>query len=286
MMDRRSGQPGTTTISASGMTFTGASVSAYTTFMYSPDLKVIFDIGSVVEEMLPIEHVFITHAHQDHLLGLSRYVALRRLQRMSTPTVVLPEVIRERVEALLGLWCDLESEGARRTGSAALVGVSGGEEMRIRGNLLVRVFPVAHSLPAVGYTVIERKRKLREEFLGMQGSELVELKRDGVEITRAEDRHLVTYFGDSLPSTLDEYPDLDKPEVAIVECTFLAPEHLDLAEARGHLHIQHLIERLDRFGDAEIILMHFSRRYSRHDVESLVRSQWPAGQLDRIHLLV
>ncbi|HDS74375.1 MAG TPA: hypothetical protein ENN56_02440, partial [Firmicutes bacterium] len=141
----RVGQPATTTIRVGELTFTGASVSAYTTFIYSPELKVIFDMGSVVEEMLPIGHVCISHGHQDHLLGLSRYVGLRRLQHMSPPTVFLPSAIVDRVERLLECWQDIEGEGRRRAPAADLVGVNDGEEYPLRGNLLVQPFTVHHT---------------------------------------------------------------------------------------------------------------------------------------------
>jgi ribonuclease Z len=285
-IERRIGQPTTTTVSAGGYTFVGASTSAYTTFIYSPDLKVVFDMGSVVEEMLPIDHVLITHAHQDHLLGLTRYVALRRLQRMAPPTIFMPEGIVNRVRDLIALWQDLESEGTRQPPPVELVGVTGGEEAFLRGSLLVQTFPVSHSLTSVGYTLIDRKMKLKQEFFSKTGPELAELKRLGTSITQPLDQHLVTFIGDTLPETLDVRGDLAASKVIIVEATFLEPDHLELAEARGHLHIQHLVQRIPQLGDAEIVLTHFSRRYRRKDIERLVREQWPKTDLDRLHLLV
>lgn len=281
----RIGQPLTTTIRVGEWTFTGASVSAFTTFVYSPELKVIFDIGSVVEEMLPIAHVFITHGHQDHLLGLSRYVGLRRLQHMQPPTVYLPSAIVDRVKRLLACWQDIESEGWRKPPTVELVGVDGGEEYPIRGSLLVQPFRVQHTLPSVGYTLIQRTRKLRPEYFGIPGYELAAMKKRGIEITDAIDRRLVTFIGDTVPATLDTV-DLSASEVVFVECTFLASNHFDLAEARGHLHIRHLVERIDRFGNAQIVLTHFSRRYSRSDVESLVHAHWPEEHADRLTLLL
>ncbi len=281
----RIGQPLTTTARIGEWTFTGASVSAYTTFVYSPELKVIFDMGSVVEEMLPIEHVFITHGHQDHLLGLSRYVGLRRLQHMQPPTVFLPSEIVERVKRLLACWRDIEGEGRRKPPMVELVGVKGGDEYPIRGNLHIQPFKVQHTLPSVGYTLIQRTRKLRPEYYGTPGYELAAMKERGIEITNTIDRRLVMFIGDTVPETLDTV-DLSTSEIVFVECTFLEPNHLELAEARGHLHIRHLVERIECFGDAKIVLTHFSRRYGRSDIESLVRTQWPDEHAERLTLLV
>ena len=280
------GQPATVSVSCGGFTFTGASVSAHTTFVFSRELGVIFDIGSVVEEMLPIDHVLISHAHQDHLLGLTRYVGLRRLQHMRPATVLIPRQAEAGVRRLFGVWQELEADGERTPPEINLVPVEPWQEVPLAGLHVARAFHVEHSLPSLGYTLIKRTEKLRPEYLGRPGHELAKLKASGAVITAPLDTLLVTYIGDTLPETLDQVPGLGESRVVILECTFLDPEHLALAAARGHLHIHHLRERLDRFGDADLILTHFSRRYRRRDVESLVASQWPESQAHRLHVLI
>ena len=107
----RAGQPTTCTVTAAGMTLTGASISAYTTFVCVKDLNTVFDIGSVTEEMLSYDNVLVSHCHADHLLGLTRYTSLRRLQRMNPPTVAVPAEMAGKVQSLLELWADLETAG-------------------------------------------------------------------------------------------------------------------------------------------------------------------------------
>jgi ribonuclease Z len=286
MSTQRAGGPRTALVSCRGLTFEGASDSAHTTFVLCRELDVVFDIGSVTEAMLPANFVLVTHGHQDHLLGLTRYVGLRRLQGMRPPTVLMPAVIVDGVRELFSVWQGIEGYGARRPPEVNLVGVEPGQEFPLRDRLFARVLAVDHSVPSVGYTVIERTQKLKSEFHGTPGHELAALKMGGTEITSPVDKHLVTYLGDTLPSTLDKLGDLSASQVVMVECTFLLPDHQSLAAPRGHLHVQDLIERLDMFGDAEIVLMHFSRRYGPSVIEDAVRDAWPEDQMHRLHLLI
>lgn len=282
----RAGEPTTASVTCAGYTFTGASISAHTTFLYCRELDVIFDMGSFVEEMLPIDHVLITHGHQDHLLGLTRYVGLRRLQHMRPPTVLVPAQIEDGVRKLLAVWQELESDGLRQPPEMNLVPVEAGHEVPLTGEYVARAFPVEHTLPSLGYTIIRRRHKLKAEYRGRPGHELADLKASGVEITMGLDAPILTYIGDTSPETLDRVPDLGTSLIVVVECTFLAADHHSLALERGHLHIRHLVDRLDRFGQAELILTHFSRRYRRIDVEDLVRRNWPESELHRVSVLV
>jgi ribonuclease Z len=284
--EKRGGQPTTTSVCAAGVSLTGASVSAYKTFICTRDLNLILDIGDVTEEMLSIDNVLVTHGHQDHLLGLTRYVGLRRLQHMAPPKVIVPARMVDPIIHLFHAWQDLEGFGRRRDPELDLVAAQPGDEIPLDARRLAIPFPVDHSAPSLGYTVVERTPHLLPEFHGFEGHRLAELKKQGVEITSPTDKVLLRYVGDTLPTTFPRLRELPESPVTIIECTFLFTEHFALAEQRGHLHIQHIIDNLDAFGAGEIVLTHFSRRYGRGEVERFVRSRWPQDDQQRLHLIV
>ena len=137
----RKGQPTMSEVVVGGLTLKGASVSAYKTFIFCRELGVIFDIGDVSEEMLAQETVFISHGHQDHLLGITRYAGLRRLQHMAPPTIVIPAELADDVNRLFDVWSGLESLGNRRPPEFTLVGAREGDEIPIPGRRIAKAVP-------------------------------------------------------------------------------------------------------------------------------------------------
>jgi len=68
--------------------------------------------------------------------------------------------------------------------------------------LAAKAFKVNHTLPSLGYTLFDVRKKLKAEFQGKPGPELARLRREGVAF---EDEHWLprlTYIGDSTIDTL------------------------------------------------------------------------------------
>src|SRR4030066_320339 len=80
---------------------------------------------------------------------------------------------------------------------ANLVGVKPGDEYKIKPNLIARAFPTKHSKGSVGFTVIEKRKKLKPEYIGLTGPQIVELKKQGIEIDYPLEFPIVTYLGDT-----------------------------------------------------------------------------------------
>ncbi len=282
----RRGQPTVSEVTCGGITLRGASVSAYKTFVFCRELGVIFDLGDLSEEMLPLDTVFISHGHQDHLLAVTRYAGLRRLQHMHPPTIVVPEALSEPVQRLFQVWSELESRNNRRPPPFTLVAARRGEEIPIPGRRIAKAFDVPHAGASLGYTLFERKQKLLPEYQGYDGRQIAALKNRGETVAVPYDRPLVRYVGDTTESGLRVLEGLEECPVTVIECTFLRPEHESLAAPRGHLHIQHILRNIELFGNTELVLTHFSRRYGRTEAYELLNAAVPAGVRERVHLLL
>jgi ribonuclease Z len=86
----------------------------------------------------------------------------------------------------------------------------------------------------------------------------------------------VAYLGDSSPAGLDACPAMFDAEVLIMELTFVAAKHRrDKIHKFGHMHLDDLMERRDRFRNELVIASHFSTRYHPNQVRDCITRALP-----------
>ena len=100
------------------------------------------------------------------------------------------EMVRP-LEDLMAAWARVEGHGPAH--AHRFVGVREGQDYEIRRGLVARAFGVRHSQPSLGYCVIDVRQKLKEQYLGLAGPQIVELKKAGTQITDRVEYPLVAY---------------------------------------------------------------------------------------------
>jgi ribonuclease Z len=275
-------------------TVAGFSISGLATYVQIPELDVCFDMGECPLSALPLGHVFLTHAHGDHSRCLLRHWHLRKMIGIEKPAAYfLPEVLREPLEAMVR--AEAVFEGVREDAVTTPVFhglVAGGEsvELPLRKDLRVRAFAVRHSVPSLGYTILQRKHKLKAEYKDTPGAEIARLRRAGVEVQTAVEDPLVTFIGDCIGASLVEEDHIWASPIAIIEVTFLEAGEEALAAKKMHTHLSEVASALEQLGDRvatkHIVLKHFSMKYTRERVLELVAAGIPERFRDRIRVLL
>jgi len=264
------------------MEILGYSVAGEETVIGMPQLDVCFDIGKAPDQVIPINNVLLTHGHIDHAAGLAYYLSHRNFCGQKPGTVFAPENLTGPIKDILKAWGRLDGNQI----PANIVGVKPGYECRIKPNLIARVFPTKHTRGSVGYTVIETRKKLKDEHLGLTGPQLVELKKKGVEIDRPIEVPIVTYLGDT---KFVDYSSLDyvaNSKILIVECTFFIDDHLDRAEAGKHMHIDEFAQLISKLQNEHIVLMHTTQRTGIGEIKKILQQKLSADHLKKIVLLM
>src|SRR5207245_5211541 len=141
--------------------------------------------------------------------------------KMEPPVIYLPEEGVEDVRRLLLIMQRLD----RGRMVCTLRGVRAGQEIELARDHVITVFGTTHTIPSVGYLVWERRNKLKEEYVGLPGDRIRDLRLSGVEVTREVRTPLVAYTGDTSPAGLDNYPPAYEAKILITEMSFIRPNH-------------------------------------------------------------
>jgi ribonuclease Z len=269
------------TLAHKTITIEGYSRAAVQTYWHIPEMGIGFDFGAQPWSFMGTPTWFVSHTHMDHLIALPVYVARRRMMKMTPPVIYLPEAAIEPIERVLRLMSRLD----RGRLPCTLLPARPGDEIELSREQIVTVSATTHTVPSLGYVVWERRRKLKPEFFGLEGHKIRDLRLNGTEVTTEIRIPRLAYLGDSSPGGLDACPAMFDAEVLIMELTFVAPRHRrDKIHKFGHMHLDDLLERREKFRNELVIAGHFSTRYHPNQIRECVARAIPDMLGGRLHL--
>jgi ribonuclease Z len=260
----------------------GYSVAGEETVIVVPEFDCVFDIGKCPREALTVNHVLLTHGHADHVAGIPYYFAQRDFQGMAGGMALVPANLVGPLEDLMQAWGRVEGH----VPPCKFVGMRDGEDYEIRRDLIVRAFASKHIPGSLGYSIIEVRRKLKPEFIGLTGPQLVELKEKGVDITTRIEMPHIAYLGDTGKADYAKLPHVAKAKVLLVECTFFDDDHTSRAKDGRHIHVRDLYGLLDGMENEHIVIVHVTRRTNMSAARKLLKNSLPKEIAKRVTFLM
>lgn len=260
----------------------GYSMAGEETVIAAPEFNVIFDIGRAPQDLINLDHVLLTHGHMDHAAGIAYYFSQRNFLGNPAGTVVLPRPLAAPVRRLMQAWAEIEGHPS----PANIVPADPGEDYMLRRNLFARAFAVTHGAPSLGFTIVEKRHKLKPEFASHSGRELAELKRKGVAIETNIEVPLLAYCADTALGDWLDLPHVSQAKVVILECTFFDPDHVVRARAGRHMHAIDMPEAMRRLKTEHVVLSHISRRTSMGMAKRVLRKLLRKEDFERLTFLM
>jgi ribonuclease Z len=265
-----------------GLDIIGYSVAGEETVVAMPQLDVCFDIGKAPDQIIAINHVLLTHGHMDHAAGIAYYLSQRNFCGMAAGTILAPQNLLGPMRDIISAWSRLDGNPI----PANLVGVKPGDEYRIKPNLFARVFPTKHSRGSVGFSMIEKRKKLKPEYTGFTGSQIVELKKRGVEIDYPLEIPIATYLGDTQYVDFSQLQYIAESKILIAECTFYEGDHSGRAEAGRHMHIEEFVTLLGQLRNEHIIVTHTTQRTPMREIRKILKEALPVDKYAKVTLFM
>ncbi|MGD9110475.1 MAG: MBL fold metallo-hydrolase [Phycisphaerales bacterium] len=260
----------------------GYSVAAEETVIAMPQLDVCFDIGKAPDQVISINNVLLTHGHIDHAAGIAYYLSHRNFCGQSPGTILVPNNLLRPIEQIIDAWSELDGSKI----PAKLVGVKPGDEYPIKPNLFTRVFPTKHSRGSVGYTVLEKRKKIKPEYAKLTSKQIVELKKQGVQIDNPIEIPIATYLGDTQYVDFSKLDYVAQSKILITECTFYEDQHKARADVGKHMHVDELAKLLSDMNNEHIIVTHTTQRTALSQVRKMLKDSLPADKFKKIILFM
>jgi ribonuclease Z len=257
----------------------GFSRGMYSNWLWHKPLQLLVDAGEGLQLAMGA-NVFspsvlaITHGHSDHVLGLPGLVAARRFGKGANEkplTIIYPEGCRgvQAVRELLGI------AYAGVVFPLNWIAATSGTTHAIGKGRQLEAFAVRHTAheSALGYRVIETRRRLKPEFAAMSQSEIEAAARQGTRDALLEDsRHVVfAHSGDAMPIDPAWVADAD---LLVHDATFLnEPDRREPI----HATTEEALDVARRAGVKTLVLQHLSIRYDRATALPALRAQAAAS---------
>ncbi|CAF1271879.1 unnamed protein product [Rotaria magnacalcarata] len=261
--------------SIGSFTLLGRSRAADATSLYIPQLDILLDCGCLVTAAQPL-YIFITHAHADHSLDITRLFSKDRPPQVFLPVPAV-EPMKDFIEKyhILRAAGRIDPDPLKRTLDCELIGVKHDDLLSIRKATKVRVFNMDHSVPCCGYGFYDCRQKLKQEYKHLTNTQIANIKRGNKNLNLSEEQlfPLFAFMGDTTTTIFDKYSaELFQFPLIIVECSFIDNEqHAERAADVKHVIWNDIQPYVLQHPEIIFVLIHFSIQYKREQIREFFR---------------
>ena len=226
-----------------------------------PAISLMFDAG--IRTSNTPNHIFISHCHADHIFDLPIILA-----GMTSKTNIYSPIEENIVNNFVRSSFLLINNGNIQTSPYQINKVIPSQIINLsenKRNYQIEVFKCFHRVPTNGYGLAEIKKKLKPEYVGKSGTELVELKKSNVEICYKIEDYIFAYLTDTTTKVFNN-KNIFKYKTIMVECTILTEDAKDSARKHKHTYWGDLFPIIKSHPNNHFLIIHISPRYHSDEI--------------------
>lgn len=252
-------------------TLRGHSRASERSGFFVPELNILFDAG--IPCFFNPKLILVTHCHSDHSCSLP--MIIDNFDNPNKLKIVVPSNQLNLFNNFINSSFQLFKESKRfQINGLDLMGMMPDNIYNYSDKIDIHTYNSVHSVKTLSYGVVEKRKKLKNEFKNCEKDEIIDLKKKGVFITETKVIKQFVYVGDTSIKILESYPELFEYNTIIIECTYLYDDDYHHLENKKHIHWNQLRDYVKEHPDTFFILIHFSLRYKNKDVEDFFEEQF------------
>ena len=260
-------------------TMRGYSRAGLKTCILVDEFNVGLDMGYSNERAFSYDNKLITHGHNDHIGALHTEHCARRLYKIEKPKMfVMPrqcvKPFKMIATAVSEMNCGKSGENMKIFDSLLLTNVVESESCELNYQHLigtskpvseyaVKSFVMDHKIKSYGYIIYRLSKKLKPEFQGLPGKQIMEIRKQiGDEnLTEPVYTPLLGYTGDTTIQGVLNHKEFLNVPLLIMECTGFSLDDKHDCVYGKHIHWDDIVNNYKFFMNEQIVLFHFSQQY-------------------------
>lgn len=259
------------------LTITGYSTALFSTWYFIEELGLLFDAGdgvsaNLLQKSRKIKHIFISHPDRDHITGLFQ------IRQLNARDGGYPFVYYPKDSGSFPAMNDFMSKFDPHTKENNWIHLEDNQDSFIKNGIFVQSIRNEHIeaplevIKSLSFDVIEVKRKLKDEFKALSSKDLqkIRLEKGADFITEEKTQSILSYSGDTPVRDFDRWKN---SKILIHEATFLDHSVKVNTNRKKNEHsvLEEVIEMVSVSKVEQLILGHFSSRYSKEQIETAVK---------------
>eukprot|EP01084_Bolivina_argentea_P135460 238676_1 len=268
-------------------TLQGYSRAADKTYFCVPQMKLGLDGGYCRGRLQ--NNLFLTHGHFDHSHDIPYMTTHQKGMNIYCPNEIT-NYISDYCKSFIQLNCaktlpnkpewDFTINGCNNN-DYKLFGPKIKNKNKKQNNNFIKknsdkyrakCFICHHAVPCLGFMFDEKRRRKKQKYKDLNfkthKNEILQLKKDGIEIMEEYYLRLFVYVGDTNINVFKTTPMILEYPIVIIECTFLYDKDrsFEQLEKDGHINWTQLKPYCLKYINVTFVIIHFSCRYKELEI--------------------
>jgi ribonuclease Z len=261
----------------------GNSLAGVRTALTLPQHSIAFDVANGMSHVLSMKKYFISHGHMDHASGIPYIISQKSLQNIGGTQFYMPKDLVNPMSEIIKIWGKIEQHEY----NYKFIGLEQNDEIILNESFFIKAFESTHRIASLGYTLFERKKKLKSEYKNLHKDEIIQLKKNKIIIDDIVERPIFSFTGDTTVDVFQKCNWLLNSQILFIEVTYLDDKKsIEHARKWGHVHIDELLPIITKSNCEKIVFIHASSRYSIRELTNIFNTNIPEELKNRVEIFL